>query len=108
MPPAHLKAPRTTHAQARALERYGVHLDNWDISNIIHAIHKNEGTLVEHLPDGKSLWRLTYKGVEMLPLLTPDLWCVITFKTHGYQRHRGPKRVKTYRNKVEKWGNRYG
>ena len=108
MPPASMKGPRVTHAQARALERYGVTLDRWDISSIIDAVHKNEGVLVERYADGSSLWEILYKGVNMLPVLSADLWCICTFKTHGYQRHAAPKRVKTYRNKVGKWGNRYG
>ena len=48
MPPAYLKAPRVTHAQSRALQRYGIALDNWDMSNIVHAIQNNQFNTVDY------------------------------------------------------------
>lgn len=105
---ARLKAPIVTHAQARCLERYGMSLSNADIIAILSMIHENRGKLVERGRDGTSLWKVRYRKVDMYPLLSVDLWKIITFKVAGYQRHTPQKRVKTYRNRVEKWGNRYG
>jgi len=105
VPPAREKFERLTHAQARAIDRFGVHFDKYDMQNIAWHIQNNHGKLVEKLHDGLSSWRLTYKGVDMIVVMTKDLYGIATFLKPVMERKELPKgkRRETFLRGRKKW-----
>lgn len=109
MPPARLKAPsKVCHAQARALERYGIMLEYSDLGRILGIIQSNHATLVERHPHGTSTWALRYKKIDMRVVVNRHINEICTFLAPVYQRQAPKKRVKTWKNKVAKWQDSYG
>jgi hypothetical protein len=68
-----------THAQERALERYGLTLSNKDMAQVVDDIQQNRGRLLARLATGCSVWALTVKGVHTKLVVSADLWGVVTF-----------------------------
>lgn len=95
MAAARRKGQIINHAQMRAKERYGVDLDVNDLRQITRAIQDNQGTLLLLQKDGKSIWSLTYKNVEMRLVMDPTLWKVLTFLPLTKALRYRPKRRRT-------------
>ena len=73
------------HVQERAMERYGLHLDEYDVDEIRRMIKHGEAEFIkfvgEHELGKVSAWKIKWEGMWIYPLIIFDEDMVLTFYT---------------------------
>lgn len=88
----------TQHARARALERYGVALDETGIQGLAGDCAEGRSVLVARLKHGHELRLVSYQGVVMAAMYLPAEHLIATFYPPDWRLHtkrNGKRKRKT-------------
>lgn len=69
-----------SHAQHRALERYGVVLTHADVEDIVEQIKRADGAVfLERHAHGAQLWEVIFREMPMRLIFAPSIDAIMTF-----------------------------
>lgn len=73
------KQSEAIHAKLRAIERYGVSLNNRDLEIIVGRIKNGNSKTIEKQSNRVSVHKVEYQGVEMIAVYDKHRKMIITF-----------------------------
>lgn len=76
-----------SHAQERAMERFGIYLTIEDITKLVERIHEGDAEYIGRGKRKTSIWCIEYDGQKLYPLVDFDDRFILTFltKTMAYK-----------------------
>lgn len=69
----------TQHAIDRALERYGLELDEQNLKRIVQRLNRGDGLMIQACDDGSTVWGLKHGDTWLRVVLNAAKTLVITF-----------------------------